>query len=60
MANPKRKTSGPRQGSRRSHHALTPPPSAKCRQCGQPKTPHTVCRACGHYDRGRPIIEAKA
>lgn len=57
MANPKRRTSKARKNARRSHHALTPAPLVACRQCGQPKRGHTVCNHCGHYDKGRPVIE---
>jgi large subunit ribosomal protein L32 len=58
MAVPKRKTSKSRKNLRRSHHALAPPAQAKCAQCGEPRAPHRICRACGHYD-GTQRIEIK-
>lgn len=58
MAVPKRKTSKSRKNLRRSHHALAAPAQAKCAQCGEPRTPHRVCRACGFYD-GVARIEIK-
>ncbi|MBF0243695.1 MAG: 50S ribosomal protein L32 [Planctomycetes bacterium] len=56
MPNPKRRTSKARKNKRRSHHALQPVALVACRQCGAKKRGHTVCSACGHYDRDKPII----
>jgi large subunit ribosomal protein L32 len=56
MAVPKRKTSKYRKRIRRSHHAMTAPGKSRCKQCGQPTLPHTVCDNCGHY-KGEMIIE---
>ena len=59
MAVPKRKTSPSRRNMRRSHHALTVPAHADCPKCGEPKRPHHVCGACGHYS-DREVIKAKS
>lgn len=55
MAVPKRKTSKSRRDKRRSHDALSTPPTSACPQCGAPKAPHRVCASCGSY-KGRTII----
>lgn len=49
MAVPKRRTSRARQGSRRSHHGLTPMQIQYCANCEQPVLPHRVCANCGFY-----------
>jgi large subunit ribosomal protein L32 len=59
MAVPKRKTSPSRRNMRRSHHALTPAAHADCPKCGEPKRPHHVCGACGHY-ADREVVKAKS
>ena len=56
MAVPKRRTSRRRRDQRRAHDALAVPPRSRCPQCGEPKLPHRVCRACGSY-RGREVIQ---
>jgi large subunit ribosomal protein L32 len=58
MAVPKRKTSPSRRNMRRSHHALTAAAHADCPKCGEPKRPHHVCGACGHY-ADREVVKAK-
>lgn len=58
MALPKRKTAKARQGKRRQHLKLAPPPLVDCPQCHTPKLPHHVCPTCGSYD-GREVIEMK-
>jgi len=58
MAVPKKKTSKSVRNMRRSHHALSTTNSVECPNCGEPKLPHHVCAACGHYD-GRVVIKAK-
>jgi len=50
MAVPKKKTSKSRRNMRRAHHALSAPAYMECKNCGEQKRPHHVCRACGHYD----------
>jgi large subunit ribosomal protein L32 len=59
MAVPKRKTSPSRRNMRRSHHALTANAHADCPKCGEPKRPHHVCGACGHYS-DREVVKAKS
>jgi large subunit ribosomal protein L32 len=58
MAVPKRKTSKSVRNMRRSHHALKPRGTVECANCGEPKRPHNVCAACGHYD-GRAVVKSK-
>ncbi|MDH3743921.1 MAG: 50S ribosomal protein L32 [Acidobacteriota bacterium] len=58
MANPKRRHSKARRDRRRTHDALTTPPTATCDNCGEAKMPHRACPHCGHY-RGREVIEGK-
>ncbi|MGR3310197.1 MAG: 50S ribosomal protein L32 [Candidatus Brocadiales bacterium] len=71
MANPKRKHSRARTGSRRAHDALEPITiplferlrSAKggrskryiCSHCKQIKMPHSICGNCGYY-RGKQVV----
>jgi large subunit ribosomal protein L32 len=59
MAVPKRKTSKSARDMRRSHHALKPVNSVECKNCGEPKRSHHVCKACGHYD-GRAVNKTKS
>jgi len=59
MAVPKRKTSKARKRKRRSHQALSSPPSSICDRCGAEKVPHAVCDSCGHY-RGLDILHLDA
>jgi large subunit ribosomal protein L32 len=49
MAVPKRKVTPSRRNMRRSHHALQPQAHGECPNCGEPRRPHHVCAACGHY-----------
>ncbi|MHB0885246.1 MAG: 50S ribosomal protein L32 [Bacillota bacterium] len=58
MAQPKRKTSHARQGSRRANWKLTVPGLVECPQCHKPKLPHRVCPHCGYY-REQEVIEVK-
>jgi len=41
---------------RRSHHGLKLKSHSLCPNCNEPKHPHSVCEACGHY-RGKQVIE---
>lgn len=60
MAVPKKKTSKSRRDMRRAHHALTNVVGAECPNCGEPKLPHHVCSACGHYDGREVVVQAEA
>jgi len=40
---------------RRSHDSLKPQAYQECPNCGEPKRPHILCDACGHYN-GREVI----
>ena len=55
MAVPKRRTSRSRQGTRRSHHHVTPVQIQFCARCNEPVLPHRVCPNCGFY-QGREVI----
>jgi len=44
-----------KRNMRRSHDALKAVSSMECPNCGEPKLPHHVCGACGHYD-GREVV----
>lgn len=57
MAVPKRKTSKSVRNMRRSHHALTGTNSVECPNCGEPKLPHHLCSACGHYKK-RAVVKS--
>lgn len=56
MANPKRKMSKARTGSRRANWKLTAPNLIECPQCHELKMPHRVCKQCGFYD-GKEVIK---
>lgn len=45
--------------NRRSHHALTSPEMAVCKNCGGMHRPHHMCLNCGFY-KGRVVIDLKA
>lgn len=60
MAVPKRKTSKARRDKRRSSvWKLDMPTLVKCTQCGDLKTPHTACKACGFY-KGVQVLKKEA
>lgn len=58
MALPKQKTTKVRKNNRRAHDALKPQALVDCPQCGSPKLPHHVCKACGTYN-GKEILETE-
>jgi len=58
MPNPRRRHSKTRRNKRRTGDALAVPNTTPCPKCHEPKLPHQVCLACGHYD-GREIIKVK-
>lgn len=45
--------------NRRSHHALTSPETAVCKNCGGAYRPHHMCLSCGFYN-GRVVIDLAA
>ncbi|MDR1674195.1 MAG: 50S ribosomal protein L32 [Oscillospiraceae bacterium] len=56
MAVPKRKTSKARRDKRRSNvWKLDAPALSRCANCGELKSPHRICKACGYY-RGVQVI----
>jgi large subunit ribosomal protein L32 len=59
MAVPKRRTSKSRQGTRRSHHRVTPKGIQYCAKCNEPVLPHRICAACGNY-QGREALVVKS
>jgi large subunit ribosomal protein L32 len=44
-----------KRNMRRSHDALRATAGVECANCGEPKRPHHVCGACGHY-AGREVV----
>lgn len=56
MAVPKKRTSGTKQGMRRSHLALKSAATIACPNCGKPSRPHNVCINCGFY-KGVKILK---
>ena len=44
------------RGNTRSHHALVSPSLTLCKDCGSPKSPHSVCQICGKY-KGRQVLD---
>lgn len=45
--------------NRRSHHALSEPRLATCKDCGSSHMRHRMCANCGKY-RGRLVVDMKA
>lgn len=45
--------------NRRSHHGLTAPEMAVCKNCGGMHRPHHMCLNCGFY-KGRVVIDLLA
>jgi len=59
MAVPKRKTSKARRDKRRANWRLAVPGFVACPQCGEPKMPHRICKACGYYN-GKEVVAKNA
>ena len=58
---PVQKHSKSRKRKRRSHHALTPPHTVRCPQCGNAKLPHCACGNCGYVNPKLALaVEAEA
>lgn len=55
MAVPRKKVSRSKRDMRRAHDRLAAVNLVECSNCGEPKLPHHVCEACGHYN-GREVI----
>jgi large subunit ribosomal protein L32 len=58
MAQPKRRWSKARTGSRRSTWKINAPKLTECPHCHEQILPHTVCPNCGYYD-GKEVIAKK-
>ena len=58
MAVPRKKTTPAKRGMRRSHDFLTVASYAECANCGEPRRPHHVCAACGHYGDREVVAQA--
>jgi large subunit ribosomal protein L32 len=55
MAEPKKKLSKSRTGSRRNQIKLAAVGVNYCEKCHEPKLRHTVCKNCGTY-RGKVVL----
>lgn len=51
MAEPKKRTTRSKRGSRRAHQALKPITLISCPKCKQMIKPHQVCPFCGTYKK---------
>lgn len=59
MPVPKKRQSPRRRNMRRANHDRMDPPSVtSCPNCGEPKMPHRVCKACGQYRERVVFAEA--
>ncbi len=58
MGNPKHKVTKSKRNNRRSHDHAEILAAGKCAQCGELKQAHTVCPACGYYDK-REVVKKK-
>ncbi|HEX2220907.1 MAG TPA: 50S ribosomal protein L32 [Candidatus Limnocylindria bacterium] len=59
MGVPKRKVSKARQGERRAHLAIAPPPLVECPHCHELMRAHHACPTCGYYN-GRQAIRIES
>ncbi len=59
MAVPKRRVSKARRDKRRSNvWKMDAAALVKCPNCGQFKSPHRLCTACGYYN-GKQVVEVE-
>ena len=58
MAQPKRRWSKARTGSKRSTWKLENPNIVTCPHCHEPVLPHRVCSNCGYYN-GKEVMTVK-
>lgn len=56
MAEPKKRLTSSRSGSRRSHLQKKPTTLSTCQKCHSKTLPHRVCLTCGYY-RGKDILK---
>ncbi|HOI60022.1 MAG TPA: 50S ribosomal protein L32 [Candidatus Pacearchaeota archaeon] len=59
MAVPKKRTPSSRRDRRRANIFIKEPQLVKCKKCGKPTLPHTVCHECGFY-KGKEYINVMA
>lgn len=59
MAVPKQRQNKSRRNRRRANISLKEPQLVKCKKCGKPVLPHTVCEYCGFY-KGKEYINVMA
>lgn len=55
MAVPKQRKTKSRVNQRRMHQYIEAKILIKCKKCGEPTLPHTVCKNCGFY-KGQEVI----
>ena len=58
MGVPKKRMSAQKRDQRRANWKFTAVAVATCSKCNEPKAPHSVCPACGHYNN-RKVTEAR-
>ena len=59
MAVPKKRTPSSRRNRRRANIFIKEPQLVKCKKCGKPTLPHTICQECGFY-KGKEYINVMA
>jgi len=59
MAVPKKRTPSSRRNRRRANIFIKEPQLVKCKKCGKPTLPHTICHECGFY-KGKEYINVMA
>jgi large subunit ribosomal protein L32 len=50
MAVPKKKTTRSKVGMRRSHDSIQPIGVIFCKNCGEARMPHNICKHCNTYN----------